>query len=60
MRTGLFCVLLCWFVPAFAATSSFSTLADMPRWQALLHINPGATLRDKHQSYVDDDSFFFG
>ena len=23
-----------------------------------MHINPGATLRDKHQSYVDDDTFF--
>ena len=59
MRTGLFCVLLCWFVPAFAATPSLSELAESSRWQALLHINPGATLRDKHQSYVDDDTFFF-
>ena len=38
MRTGLFCVLLCWFMPAFAATPSLSELAETSRWQALLHI----------------------
>jgi len=43
MRTGLFCVLLCWFMPAFAATPSLSELAETSRWQALLHINPGAS-----------------
>ena len=58
MRTGLFCVLLCWVLPAFAATPTTEQLAVSPRWQALLHINPGATLRDRHRSYVDDDRFF--
>ena len=58
MRTGLFCVLLCWVLPAFAATPTTEQLAASPRWQALLHINPGATLRDRHRSYVDDDRFF--
>ncbi|MDX1803187.1 MAG: DUF4105 domain-containing protein [Alcanivorax sp.] len=62
MRTGLLCVLLCWYLPVFAAASSSPSLdqiAAMPRWHALLHINPGATLRDRHKSYVDDPDFFF-
>ncbi|WP_348760368.1 DUF4105 domain-containing protein [uncultured Salinisphaera sp.] len=33
-------------------------LAATPRWQALLHINPGATLRGVGTSYVDDADFF--
>ena len=35
-----------------------SELADHPRWQALLHINQGGTLRDRGNSYVDDTDFF--
>lgn len=57
MRTGLLCVLLCWIVPALAA-NSLPELANSPRWQALMHINPGATLRDRGRSYIDDDSYF--
>ncbi|EKF76131.1 hypothetical protein A11A3_01515 [Alcanivorax hongdengensis A-11-3] len=62
MRTGLLCVLLGWCLPVIAAASSTPSIQDMaamPRWQALLHINPGATLRDRHKSYVDDKHFFF-
>jgi hypothetical protein len=36
-----------------------AALADDPRWQALLHINRGATLRSRGRSYVDDQQFFF-
>jgi len=57
MRCGFLCVLLFVFAgPSVAA--DFEHLARQPRWQALLHINPGATLRDRHRSYVDDDAFF--
>jgi len=35
-----------------------STLAASPRWQALLHINQGATLRSRHRSYIRDPKFF--
>ena len=63
MRTGLLCVLLCWAAVSVAVTPprpdvSMDALAASDRWQALLHINPGATLRDRHRSYVDDDNFF--
>jgi len=60
MRTGLLCVLLCWIAPALAANSSLSLadLAASPRWQALMHVNPGATLRDRGRSYIDDDNYF--
>jgi hypothetical protein len=60
MRTGLFCVLLCWIAPALAANSSPSLvdLAASSRWQALMHVNPGATLRDRGRSYIDDDNYF--
>ncbi|MEY1662951.1 Lnb N-terminal periplasmic domain-containing protein [Isoalcanivorax beigongshangi] len=33
-------------------------LEQHPRWQALLHINRGATLRQRGNSYVADDAFF--
>lgn len=36
----------------------FETLASTPRWQALLHINQGATLRGIGESYVDQEDFF--
>lgn len=42
--------------PAFG--QSLSVLAEHPRWQALLHVNHGATLRDIGSSYVDHDEFF--
>lgn len=41
-----------------ASTPDFSALAASPRWQALLHVNPGATLRGIGTSYVDDAEFF--
>lgn len=56
MRTGVLCLLL--FLLAGVAQGDDQDLAAEPRWQALLHINPGATLRDRHRSYVDDDNFF--
>ena len=33
-------------------------LADDPEWLALLHINQGATIHSRGESYVDDDNFF--
>ena len=56
MRFALPCVILFYCLGAQAADPE--TLADQPRWRALLHINPGATLRDRQRSYVDDDDFF--
>lgn len=66
MRTGWFCVWLCWALFSMAPVNAadrvhddaLNALAAQPRWQALLHVNPGATLRDKHRSYVDDANFF--
>ncbi|MCH2556200.1 MAG: DUF4105 domain-containing protein [Alcanivorax sp.] len=56
MRFALLCAVLLFCAPAWAG--NLQALADHPRWRALLHINPGATLRDRHRSYVDDDDFF--
>lgn len=58
MRPGLLCVLLLLCCGAVHA-EDLNHLASQPRWHALLHINPGATLRDRHRSYVDDPAFFF-
>ncbi|WP_101674823.1 Lnb N-terminal periplasmic domain-containing protein [Alloalcanivorax mobilis] len=58
MRTGLLCLLFCLLAGVTRADDGLATLAKQPRWHALLHINPGATLRDRHRSYVDDDNFF--
>lgn len=33
-------------------------LAEDPEWLALLHINQGATIHSRGESYVDDDNFF--
>ncbi len=41
-----------------ADAATIARLADAPRWQALLHYNPGATLRGVGESYVDDKDFF--
>lgn len=53
---------LCALVFAAAANAApapdFDALAASPRWQALLHVNPGATLRGIGASYVDDADFF--
>ncbi len=57
MRAVFLSILLCCSTAAFASPSD-KELAVQPRWQALLHINPGATLRDRHRSYVDDEQFF--
>lgn len=40
------------------AAPNNTALAEHPRWQALLHINQGGTLRDRGNSYVDDADFF--
>lgn len=56
----VFFVFVCLFsllAPSVHA-DTLSELAGHPRWQALLHINPGATLRGVGDSYVDDDAFF--
>jgi hypothetical protein len=44
--------------PQTAMADAMQQLAAEPRWQALLHINRGATLRSRQQSYVDDARFF--
>lgn len=44
--------------PRSALASDLEDLAAAPRWQALLHINRGATLRSRNKSYVDDSRFF--
>lgn len=33
-------------------------LAEDPEWLALLHINRGATIHSRNESYVDDENFF--
>ncbi|MES1924526.1 DUF4105 domain-containing protein [Salinisphaera sp. T31B1] len=38
--------------------AQFAGMAASARWQALLHINQGATLRGIGHSYVDDNDFF--
>ncbi|MES1928972.1 hypothetical protein SADO_06947 [Salinisphaera dokdonensis CL-ES53] len=45
-------------VASAAPPPDFKALAATPRWQALMHVNPGATLRGVGTSYVDDDDFF--
>lgn len=60
-RRALYAVLglLVWLVPVLpSAAAELETMARAARWQALLHINPGATLRDIGASYVDDADFF--
>ncbi|MDA3919312.1 MAG: DUF4105 domain-containing protein [Salinisphaera sp.] len=59
-------VLAAWLCPVLALArpglnpdpATVTRLAAMPRWHALLHINPGATLRGVGESYVDDPAFF--
>ena len=45
-------------LPHSGSASTLEELAAAPRWHALLHINRGATLRSRDQSYVDDARFF--
>lgn len=58
--TPLVVVLLLLFfsLPAPAVSRTLDELATAKRWQALLHMNRGATLRHRHASYVDDEHFF--
>lgn len=42
----------------FCHAENLTSLAHKPRWLALLHYNMGATLRDRHRSYVHDRKFF--
>lgn len=65
MRTPivLFAMLVSMAMPATSlaaavADARLATLAATPRWQALLHINRGATWRGVGDSYVDDPDFF--
>lgn len=44
--------------PASPDPATVQRLSATPRWHALLHINPGATLRGVGESYVDDPVFF--
>lgn len=48
--------LLCLGSPLWAA--DMKALANSHEWQALLHVNHGATLHSLGESYVDDDNFF--
>lgn len=43
---------------AQAQAQDWKTLANDREWQALLHVNRGATAHDRGESYVDDDKFF--
>ena len=43
---------------SIAAQPDFGQLAETPRWQALMHVNQGATLRNRGRSYVPDERFF--
>ncbi|WP_348766422.1 DUF4105 domain-containing protein [uncultured Salinisphaera sp.] len=45
-------------VPGLATAPDLAALAATPRWQSLMHVNPGATLRGIGSSYVDDADFF--
>jgi hypothetical protein len=45
-------------LPADAGARSLEALSADGRWQALLHVNRGATLRSRGRSYVDDERFF--
>lgn len=49
---------MAWPFVANASGADPATLAKLPRWQALMHVNHGATWRDVGESYVDDDAFF--
>ena len=53
---ALFAALL--MPPSVQAAPSVAELAEQPRWQALLHVNRGATWRGRGHSYVADDAFF--
>lgn len=53
--SGVFALLPC---AVSAASPDYAALAATPRWQALMHVNPGATLRGIGTSYVDDADFF--
>ncbi|WP_449697254.1 Lnb N-terminal periplasmic domain-containing protein [Alcanivorax limicola] len=55
--SGLLCS-LCLLSSASYASVPVAELAESPRWQALMHINRGATLRGRGRSYVTDESFF--
>lgn len=54
----LLCPALAMAAPAPPDPATVARLAATPRWHALLHINPGATLRGVGESYVDDPAFF--
>lgn len=41
-----------------AEEADLETLAQEPRWQALMHINQGTTWRFQGRSYVDDPDYF--
>ncbi|MCH8542558.1 MAG: DUF4105 domain-containing protein [Alcanivorax sp.] len=50
--------LFCLLPPMAQASVSVAELAESPRWQALMHVNRGATLRGRGRSYVTDENFF--
>ena len=43
---------------ASADPSQLAPLAESPQWLALLHVNRGATVHSRGESYVDDPEFF--
>ncbi|MFN3712411.1 MAG: DUF4105 domain-containing protein [Alcanivoracaceae bacterium] len=45
-------------MPGDASAQPLEALSADARWQALLHMNRGATLRNRGRSYVDDEQFF--
>lgn len=62
MQAGVRLLIVCamWLsMPVLAVNQDeAAVLAQDPRWQALLHINRGATLRHRGASYVRDPRFF--
>ena len=57
LRCLVAAVIMVLSVPLLASEQS-KGLWQHPEWQALLHINRGATLHSRGQSYVDDAAFF--
>lgn len=59
LRSRFFILLLLPLLPLTAAHGTdWNALANDPEWQALLHVNRGATLHGRGESYVDDKRFF--
>ena len=57
----LLCFLLfasCQAIASPVDPGRLKVLSEAPLWLALLHVNRGATIHSRGESYVDDDNFF--